>query len=233
MEAFALQEFEIGDRWYLLLPKLNEAQTGAMAKRLEQKGYTIGSSRVMVARKGSQTIRVSPVGVCWSSSDPADVVGPLLPELLAMPKEKTALELLSELYFTLERRGESTTLRLVTRMESGSTWRALRSMGECALTPDEWAVATLLFGKSSEEVPLVTDFPNSGARTRVIGRRQYYESMLSATEAAATLRTGKEAQRNSYLPSTGLVVTGKVKVTRETLLRVFRGTGEWCYFAAG
>jgi hypothetical protein len=232
LDAFRVHELSIAGRHYILLPKLNNAQIGALATRLTETGYLVRYSDVLTGTSAKGTIHVDPRGFCWSVFDPTDEVLPAIPGLLETPKERKPLNELTGLYFMVAKSKGKTMVRLSLRVESLTLWKALRGSGECGLTPDEHAVVTLLAKRTNGECRLLTDYPTDGSTTRIFGSKRYYESSLGPLEAESTLRqVGKRASRNSYVLSNGaLTLDTFVLPSREALTHLFEGLGEWCFF---
>ncbi len=230
MLEFGLHEFRLGNRFYVLLPKLGRPQSEALAKRLTDKGFAVRRYSELVASKKGAVLHVNPAGFCWSNVDSGDALAPAIPGILALPKETTTLEDLRNRYFALGRSEGSVAVRFSTRMESSSLWEGLRTGGECGLTPDELAVASSVIGASRGGCRLLTDFPAEGSKIRIVGKRQYYESSLDQSEAASTLRpVGQKGERNSHLPREGILLFESLLLPpREKQLELFNGLGEWC-----
>ena len=232
MIAFRVHELLISGRHYILLPKLNSAQMGAFAKRLTGCGFLVSRSNSISATSPKGVIHVDPRGFCWSVFDPSDEILPVIPNLLETPKEgEPLLELMSS-YFILGKSKEKTVVKVSTRVESSTLWKALRASGECGLTPDEHAVVSFLLKRAKGECRLLTDYPTDRSILRVYGRRRYYESEIRPSDAGSTLRSvGRKAFRNSYLPSTGALIFGSLaQPSKEELAQLFKDLGEWCYF---
>ena len=228
---FRLHELAFGSRFYILLPKLNRAQMKALGTRLKTQGFTLGGDTSIIARKDGVVLHVDPHGLCWSRSNPADSVVPVIPELLGMTKEAVPLEELKRRYFFLEHSGPGATLRFEPRLERGSSWKALRATNQCGLAPDEGAVLLFLLGFAMGTCDMLTDFPIPTSRERIIGGRQYFDSPLPCTEIRPTLRlAGARSPRNSYLPSKGTIQFGRLNPpSRRVYVELFEDLGEWCY----
>ena len=233
MFEYNLHEIQIGHRHYLLLPRLNQAQVGMLGALLKERGFDVELGRLMNVRKHGATFHIDPVGVCWSTTDPADFIAPVIPKLLEARKEPILPRDLSSKYFRRVRRGALTAFRLSTRIETTPLWRSLRASGLCALAPDERAVAAFLIGLS-DGCALVTDFPTRSSRVRMIGKRQYYESFLTPGDAGDTIRAaGEKGPRNSYLPTDGTLRFRTFRSPRtEDFQALSDRLGEWCYYAA-
>jgi hypothetical protein len=229
---FKLHEIRLGRWTHLLLPKLNESQIQWLTRKLTKERFKVEERSILVARRKAVRIHINPSGHCWSSSDPGDFVVPLIPELLRLPKQNVPLAELIGLYFKAKRLRRETIVRLTTRMESGPDWVGLRSSGQCALSPDEKVVASMLIRSASEGCSLFTDFPRKLGGVRIVGNKQYHESFLEPEEALATLReVGRNQPRNSYLPGDGLLrLRAFVPPLSSSLRTISRELGEWCYF---
>ena len=215
-----------------MLPKLNPSQVGVIRRRLERVGLRVAPGFPMSAASGTARVRVDPAGVCWSSTDTTDLIAPCIPELLGTAKEAATLPQLADMYFKVRRSGLTATVRLSTRAEASRWWRLLRSSDQAALTPDEREVASFILGHARGSCSMVTDFPNDSSVVRVIGERQYYETVLSRREASTTLReAGRRSSRNSYLPSDCLLRFDRFPaVGRSELRSSFAKLGDWCGF---
>jgi len=200
------------------------------AGRFEKKGYSVERAGSMIARSKKGTIHISPSGLCWSSSDPSDAVLPAVPDILACPKEPTSLRMIESMYYRMSRVNGKTIVRLSTRLES-SHWGELRASGQCGLTPDELAVASFMIRRAKGDCELMTDFPTGESVPRICGRRRFYESSLTLTEALTTLEVvGKHATRNTFLMRDGILRLGVPLPSRDEKLGLIAELGEWCYF---
>lgn len=228
---FSYYQFELGGRFYALLPKLTRPQLSVIDNRLRSLSFRTSNTDLLRAAKGEATLTVDPRGLCWSNRDMADVIIPAIPELLSVRKEFASLRTMGNSYFEATKQGKSVLLRLAPRMESSSLWQGLRAAGLCALTPDEHAVYSLLLSSSSLASPLPTDFPTEGSTVIRIGRRQYYSTRIDAPEAASTLRdVGARGPRNTYLPRRSFLSLSSFRIPKRDLRRTFEGLGEWCFF---
>jgi hypothetical protein len=144
LDAYRVHELSIAGRHYILLPKLNFAQMQVLAKSLTESGLVVRHSSVISARSMKGVIHVDPRGFCWSVFDPSDEILPAIPALLKRWKERKPLKELADLYFMVANSGGKTVVRLSTRVESSTLWRALRASGDCGLAPDEYAVISFL-----------------------------------------------------------------------------------------
>lgn len=231
MLRFRFYQFELGGRFYALLPKLTRSQISLIDSRLRALSFRSSNKTLLRAAKGEATLTVDPRGLCWSNRDMADVIVPAIPDLLSMPKKSASLRGMGYSYFETMREGKGVLLRLAPRMESSSLWEGLRAAGSCALTPDEHAVYTLLLSNSSLASPLPTDFPTEESTVIRIGRKQYYSSRIDASEAASTLETvGARGPRNTYLPRSSFLSLSSLRIPSQALRRTFEGLGEWCFF---
>jgi hypothetical protein len=228
---FSYYQFELGGRFYALLPKLTQSQVSIIDNRLSALGFKSSNTDLLRAAKGVATLTVDPRGLCWSNRDMADVIIPTIPELLSVRKEFASLRRMGQAYFEAKKQGKGFLLRLAPRMESSSLWQGLRAAGSCALTPDEDAVYSLLLSSSSLASPLPTDFPTEGSTVIRIGRKQYYSTRIDASEAASTLRDVEaRGPRNTYLPRSSFLSLSSFRIPRRALRRTFEGLGEWCFF---
>ena len=204
-----------------------------LSDRLKGKGFKVSGASSLVARGRTMTIHINPSGHCWSSSDVGDVIIPIIPEILEIPKQEVPLQELLSKYCRVKKSGDSAVVGTSTRLESGNDWRALRKIGQCALTPDEWAVISLMLETASGGCTLVTDFPTKTSRVRIMGKRLYHESVLRPKQAVTTLRSvDRKGSRNSYLTEDGLLVLNSFRPpSRARQKEVLEGLGQWCYFA--
>ena len=231
MLEFTLHEIRVGSRSYILLPKLNETQMQTLGFRLKRQGFEVASLSTLTAKRRDMVLRVSPSGLCWSSSDPADSIVPGIPELLGCPKEPVPVKELEDRYFSLGLAGQGAVLRFEPRMETGSLWRSLRAVNQCGLSPDEHRVLLFLLEQAEGVCELLTDYPTHSGRKSVIGGRVYFVSRLKTTEISATLRSvGGPSARNSYLPAEGILRFAKYRPPpRREFAALFDGLDEWCY----
>jgi hypothetical protein len=230
LDSFKIHQLQLRGRHYLMLPKLNSAQTKILRDRLVRLGYHVRAGAGLRAKSKEGTIFVDPAGFCRSTFDPSDVIYPAIPELLAAKKELLPLEVLASLYFALEVSDGTTVARVSTRVESSTNWDALRTLGRCALAPDEWAVSSFLMSHSKGGCEVVTDFPSRGSVPRICGRRRYYDSILHVSQVASTLCVvGQKGSRNTYIPRSGILrLKGKVSPSHEKVFQLLAGLGEWC-----
>ena len=229
--SFTVSQVHLGRFHYILLPKLSQGQMQALSRRLEVMGFSVRLKGTLTAKSDVGTIHVDPGGLCWSNSDPADAILPVIPDLLSGRKERIPLEELKGLYFTSARIRRETVVKLRTRIESSSRWEALRAAGGCGLAPDERTVALFLIERL-EECSMLTDFSTEGSTPRRYGRRVYFDSPLDAADAVATIRiAGESGTRNSYLPKDNVLrSSNRLSFSRRNLSELFEELGEWCYF---
>jgi hypothetical protein len=231
--AFKVHQFILKRRHYILLPKLTHGQMRALAVRLGKNGCSVQLSESLSAKSRGGVIHIDPSGLCWSLHDCSDEILPAIPEILSFPKDRSSLASLKSMYFRTARSGGQTVVRLSTRLESSTSWDVLRASGDCALAPDEHAIATFLIKRGCGSHSLVTDFPTEESVPRLCGRKRYFESTLGLAEAESTLRVaGKRAVRNSYLSRDGtLRSSGGFGYSLTDAKRLFEGLGEWCFFS--
>jgi len=229
---FKVHQFNLSGRHYLLLPKLTSRQMGILAGRLEKTGASVSLSSSLLAKSKEGSIHVDPIGICWSMSDPADVILPLIPDILASPNERISLGELSSMYFRAGRSQGKTVVRLSTRLEASALWDTLRAAGECGLAPDEHAVVSTILRLAKGRCVMVTNFPFDGAATRICGGKQYFEGPIDSTEAASTLRpVGGSSRRNSYVPRDATLTLDRLFSPPEAELASLLGSlREWCFF---
>ncbi len=210
--------FQLGRSHYLLLPKMNRAQTITLERRLAATGF-------------ADAIHISSSGFCWASFDPGDAVLPTIPSALNMEREPIpAGEILAK-YVTSKRYAKYTSFRFNTRIESSRLWELLRGQDDCALAPDEHTVATFLLRRATGTCAVLTDFPTDGCTRKIYGGHQYFESRIDAQEAASTLRSGGQRRtRNSYLPRNGLLTLNFDSITPREMTELVGQFGPWCGF---
>jgi len=229
---FKFVQLELGDRFYLPLPKLTPDQMKTIRRRLKLIGFKTSQLGVLKAAAGATRIIVNPRGLSSSNRDMTDVIAPVIPELLSAGRRTVSSRTLRNEYFVAARQDGALVVRLSPRLESSSPWEQLRAADSCALTPDEHAVYSALLSSSEVTTPLVTDFPTRHSRVRRIGRRQYYDSRPSPSEAASTLRQiGSRGVRNTYLPKSAVIRLTSVSPARDWASEVFRELGDWCFFS--
>jgi hypothetical protein len=171
------------------------------------------------------------VGFCWASSDPSDLVGPVIPSLLSVPREASDLRDILGLYFTVRRKGDRTLVKIQTRLESGPSWDSLRVAGESGLFLDEATVIDFLLQRAKGRCDVLTDFPTSGSK-EVIKGNQYYISTLQVSEVRSALRViGTDKAKNCYLRRNGLLLLEELAFPRiSELYGLLTNLGAWCPF---
>jgi hypothetical protein len=229
---YKLCSFELANRTYLLLPKLNAFQTKLVASRLASIGFELRPGRILVAKKAHQMIFVSTSGYCWSNQDPYDAIVPLIPELLTSAKELIGQGPLLGMYFHRKDEAGGMFVRLTSRVEQGPLWRKLREMDLCGTTPDELLVYSRILEAAIGGCSLLTDFPTDGSKSSIIGRRLYYESWLPATECISLIRTACErGERNAYFPKSGVIKFERLRrFSKRDMVEIVSNLGEWCQF---
>jgi hypothetical protein len=229
---FRIHQFRIGRVHLLLLPKMNNAQMMVISKRLTEAGYAVERSDSLLAKSGHSKIRIDASGVCRSTTDIADLIIPVIPDILSLKKESICIGELKSLYLATGRPGKKTRIRISTRTESCLLWELMRASDSCGLSPDEHAVSSFLFEHTSGACDVVTDFPEEGSMIKMLGRRRYFDSRIGPSTAAMTLRVaGAKSARNSYLPRDGMLgLTSFERPSAMDWLGLFKELGEWCYF---
>ncbi|MDG6964161.1 MAG: hypothetical protein JRN16_04235 [Nitrososphaerota archaeon] len=231
MLSFRVHQLEIGRLHFILLPKLNRAQSNFLVSAFERRGYSVEGRGRICARRRKETVHVEPPGYCWSAADPADLILPLVEDLLSFPKERVPPKELEDMYLLADRSSGRGAVRLSPRLETHSRWARLRKEGRCGLSPDEGLVASSLMGMSEGPCSMVTDYYSDGAVPVIWGRRRYFEASLSPEEASRTLRSVEaKGERNSYLPMGGSPLPGSTEVARGWASDV--PLGEWCFFTS-
>lgn len=206
MLSYAVRQLELAGRHYLLLPKLNSSQMDALAGRLEGLGRAVEAAPLLVARSPGGSVTVDPKGLCWGVLDPADLILPAVPGLLAIPREGARAGEIRGMYYRVAGMGRKTLLRLSTRVEASASWDRLRAAGDCGLSPDEHLVATRLLKPLDAPCRVVTDFIADNSLPFRVGRTTLFASDLTGSEVASTLRAGGERKaRNTYLPRSGII----------------------------
>jgi hypothetical protein len=234
MLTYELLQLDIGDRSLILMPRLVSAQLDLLSARLSSLGFRVTTGSLLTAKRPGQTIHISSSGYCLSNQDPTDHVAPAIPELLAVPKQSVPATALMGTYLQTKHSAPGVAVRFTPRIESGILWTELRRADNCGLTPDEHFVLRAVLKAASGRCTLLTDFPVEGSRIKVIGRRQYYISSLTLSEASSTLRVaGRRGERNSYLPRDGIVRLASLRpFSHRQLVGISNGLGEWCYLQA-
>jgi len=232
---FRLLQFRIDEsgRLYALLPKLCAQQITIIRERLEKVGYSVSWGETLRGVGRRAVLTVDPRGVCWSNDDIADCIGPVVPRMLAAKKQVVPLHALVSQYFQAKSSEGGFVVRFLPRMESSQLWEKLRATGQCALSPDEHAVFRAILASASGECRVLSDYPTRDCAVRIIGKRQYYESMVEPAEAASNLRmVGSKGTRNVYLPKDGLMRFQDLKPpVRSEMAEMLRSSGEWCYLS--
>ena len=232
MLPFKAHHLLIGRRHMLPLPKLNSQQLGFLAAEVEKRGFAVrrkGGS--FAATSGGSTVHVEQAGYCWSSKDPSDVLLPLIPGLLAFPRERVPTHVFSQMYFSVFLEDGVPSVKVHPRLEAASNWTRLRAAGGCGLTPDEHLATAALVGAAKLTGPLVTDFPTEEASPMLIGRRLYFRSVMSGPEAADALRgLGERKPRNCYVPRDGIFRDVEPSFARKCASEVAQDAAEWCFF---
>ena len=185
-----------------------------------------------MARSGRSKIHIDPSGLCRSTTDIADLIIPLIPDILSLEKQPIPIDELKSLYLTTGRIGRKTTIRVSTRLESCNLWESMRATDSCGLSPDEHAVSSFLFEHARGVCEVVTDFAEAGSVIRMLGKRRYFDSKIDPSMAATTLRVvGAKSARNSYLPRDGMLRLANFEnPSAVDWLSIFKELGEWCYF---
>ncbi len=236
MLRFKLHQLQIPSlgRYFLPLPKLNDAQIAGVFSHLAGRGFKVqmsGGPGKLTATKGAQRIAVDGrLGVAGSGSDMLDAIAPAIPSLLASRRADGGHEGdLGERYFSLKRSRGSVQLQLFPRLESLRAWTSLRRDGLCGLTPDEAAVVGHLLGKasSSQRVECVTAIPREGSIPLQIGRNLYYRSEVPVAEFVSSIATiytgaGKSA---CYLPRDSVIAVAGMRIDARISAEEL---GEWC-----
>ena len=233
MLRFKVHQFHLKGTHYLLLPKLNPVQMRIIATRLAKLGRLLPSTELVSAKLREGSLHVDPKGLCWARFDPADAILPLVPDLLSCRKVEVSSRGLRAKYYQASRLGGATSIRFSLRLESGSLWRTMRALGECALAPDEHEVAASLLRTSARTCKMVTDYPEEGSAVLRIWGKRYFESNVDPAKASQTLRVvGVKAPRNSYIPADGVLRLDDESTSPEDRsARLFDSLGEWCFFA--
>lgn len=231
MLFFRVNHFELGDRHFLLLPKLNQNQMEVIGKELADEGFSVTFGSCLKAMSSECSIHVEQIGLCWSSSDPSDYLLPLIPRVLACEREAVSQSELLGMYFRLFLNDGRPAVRFDFRLESLGNWDRLRSTGGCGLAPDEHLLARFLLSESRGACPMITDFAVEGSVPFYSGRKLYYRSVLPATKASDTLRlVGSRKQNNSYISRDGTLLLGRHAHEHERLTDCLEALGEWCSF---
>jgi len=235
LQPFKLQVLRLTDdpRHFALLPKMNDQQVRMVADRISSLGFRILSDETIEGRKGGETFHADPAGVCWANEDPTDIIAPIVPQILSSKKQRLSLVQLRGKYFAQRTSGRRSIVRFFLRMESSRWWKGLRAMDQCALAPDEQAVASFLLSQCKGRCGFLTDFPSSSFEVKRIGRKQFYISQIEASEAALCLRSSSaKGARNAYLPKDGVLKVRSFNQPGEKeWTELFSGLGDWCGFS--
>ena len=201
---------------------------GLLAERFRVQASSPRS--VLSARHANSVIHVDPNGLCWSRVDPADALLPTIPRILSVEKEPVPLEQLRAMYMRRTASGHGI-VKLVRRLEASTTWDELRATGDCALTPDEKAVAGFLIGSRGRCMGL-SDFPKERTKEVYCGKRRYFEAELQPQDVKEGLRcAGERDPNNLYLPRDGVVMLPESRrAAGRDWMGLLDGLGEWCYF---
>lgn len=222
---------KIGMLHFILLPKLNRAQSNFLVSAFERRGYAVEGRGRICARRRRERVHVEPAGYCWSATDPADLILPLVQDLISFPKERVSPKELEGMYLLADGSSGRGAVRLSPRLETYSRWARLRREGGCGLSPDEGLVASSLMGSSEGPCSMVTDYYSDGAVPVIWGRRRYFEASLPPEEASRTLRSvGVKGVRNSYLPMGGSPLPRSMEVARGWASDI--ALGDWCFFTS-
>ncbi|MDG6954922.1 MAG: hypothetical protein JRN33_08105 [Nitrososphaerota archaeon] len=232
MIPFKVHQLLIGGRYVLPLPKLSSPQQRFLAAEIEKKGFAVRQEAGSVtATSRGYTVHLEQAGYCWSSKDPSDLILPLVPDLLAFPKERVHAREFSQMYFSSFFADGVPSVKARPRLETASNWRRLRASGDCGLTPDERLATAKLMASADHVGPLVTDFPTDESPPMIIGRRLYFQSLVSGAEAGAALRAvGETKPRNCYVPRDGIFRNFEPSLAMKCASEVALEAGEWCFF---
>jgi hypothetical protein len=213
------------DRYYLPLPKLTAGQLSDLGSRLSRNGLsvrTVAGERLH-AGGGHRSLVVARSGLAWSGSELLDALAPAVPDLLSHRRAEEP----SNPYYAAKRIDGGFEVQFFLRMEGLRLWTALRSEGECGLTPDEKVVASRLLLGSDRPIECVTDYPTDDGSLLRVGRRQYFRSLVSPEELVDRLRTTSSASsRNCYLPRSSVV---RLNARVLPACPAPEELGEWCY----
>lgn len=231
MLPFKAHHLLVGSKHILPLPKLSSHQLRFLVKEIEKRGSLVrqGAGSVTATSQGA-TVHLEQAGYCWSSTDPSDLVLPLVPDLLSFPKERVSARAFSQMYFSSFIVDGVPSVKARPRLEAASNWAKLRAAGDCGLTPDERLAIARLVSSADLVGPLVTDFPIDGSSSMVIGRRMYYQSVVSGPEAGAALReVGETKRRNCYVPQDGVFRNFGPSLAIDCSSEIALEAGEWCF----
>jgi hypothetical protein len=226
MTPFVLRQLrlESPDRYYLPLPKLTLEQMELLAERLAAVGYSVSAQgERLTAVDGSSRIAILRAGLAWSSKDMLDALAPSVPSILASPREAAT----RNPYFAPKRIRGGFEIQFFPRMEGLRLWTALRRSGDCGLTPDEKAVVQKVLEGATQNIECVTDYPTDGCSVLQAGRRQYYRSLVPASEFLFRLRTTEDSlSTNCYLPRSSVL---RVKTRSLPPLPKPEELDQWCF----
>jgi hypothetical protein len=230
---FKFHQIELHGRWFVLLPKLTHSQLETLAERLRGLGFKTAGQDPLRATKDRTRIVLERRGLCSSNRDLLDVLAPAIPSILETGTEAVSLRELCGAYFRIKTEGGSTVLSLLPRLESSSTWDALRVSGSCGLTPDEKAVYSFLVSRPGIRSRILTNYPSDECSVRMIGRKQYYSCSVEGPEASFNLcEVGVAKSRSAYLPRDSIIRFSPFVLGEGSLRSVLAGLGEWCFLTA-
>lgn len=233
MLSFRAHELEVYGRHYILFPKLNRAQMRLMEKRFVKEGFSVRHGRFMTAVSEALTIHVEPLGLCWSSQDPSDVLLPMVPDLLGCKKESASPGRIIGMYFHVFPSAGGTVVKLFPRLEALGCWDGLRKSAGCGLAPDEHLVVNSLLSETQGTCPVITDFSVASSTPFCSGGRLYFRSMLPVSLVSDTLRMAEtKGRENSYVPRDGLLRLERLAPSSWEKADYIEELGEWCSFVA-
>jgi hypothetical protein len=229
---FKVHQLLIGNRHVLPLPKLSSPQQRFLVEEMEKRGFAVRQEAGSVtATSRGCAVHLEQAGYCWSSKDPSDLILPLVPDLLAFPKERVPARAFSQMYFSAFFADGVPSVKARPRLEAASNWGRLRASGDCGLTPDERLATAKLMGSADLVGPLVTDFPTDESPPLIFGRRLYFRSLMPGAEAETALRAvGEMKPRNCYVPRDGIFRNFEPSLTMKCASEVALEAGEWCFF---
>ncbi len=216
-------------QYHLPLPKLTSEQVLIVANHLKNDGLKLTKSPdgALRASLGERRLTIHPSGLAWSNLDLLDILAPCVPNLLQAGKAKAQSN-----PFYLAKKGDGAfQVQLFPRMEARRTWRELRRIGGCALTPDEQHIIRMLLEGSGGKVGAITDFPTEDSRRMRVGRKNYFRSFIEVGDFAESLcALGETKSRNSFLPINALLILDDfAPPSRERLREASEELGEWCF----
>jgi hypothetical protein len=214
------------ERYYVPLPKLSEEQFAVLSGRLGKNGFTTEGSSLF--RRATKSVRVGRQGLASANFDLADLLAPVIPEILSVKSYQKKAE---NPYYVIRNERGRFSVQLKLRIESLATWRDLRASDLSGLTPDEAAVFDFVTSQTEDPITCITDYPKESGRTVQIGRRVFYECNVERGEFLSNLRTIEVRNiRNTYPVKSATLNFKSVRLPSHEAFNDFRRQlGDWCH----